>query len=218
MIGLLLATAIASLCPRFTAFYAVYLVVALGLAAGSLAFLDAIYRRGRHSLHPAFKKFLGYGLVLHYAAAAMPRVDWASDGLIGEGRIAYLFVLAAACLASGIVLFAASGRPAAYAALGLIRMKRSSTRPCARSALRAPQERLSLGALEWVDALGFAAILVILINTFVFQLYEIPSESMVPAFLMKDRPFTAKARARVRGCPLPTGACPSSGCPSAATS
>ena len=43
-----------------------------------------------------------------------------------------------------------------------------------------------------MDALGFAAILVILIQTFVFQLYEIPTESMVPAFLERDRPFTAK--------------------------
>ena len=38
----------------------------------------------------------------------------------------------------------------------------------------------------------------IIINTFVFQLYEIPSESMVPAFLMKDRPFTGKFEAGPR--------------------
>ncbi len=111
-IGLLVVTAIASLCPRFTAFYAAYLAVDLGLAAGALAFLDAIYRKKKASLHPAFKKYVGYGLVVHYAAAAIPRVDWAGSGLIGPGRVAYLFVLAALCLASGIVLFVAcGGRP-----------------------------------------------------------------------------------------------------------
>lgn len=46
--------------------------------------------------------------------------------------------------------------------------------------------------LEWVDALIQAACLVLLINIFVFQLYEIPSESMVPEFMIKDRVFVFK--------------------------
>jgi hypothetical protein len=41
-VGLILVTAIAVLCPRFSAYYAVYLAVTLGLAAGTLAFLKAI--------------------------------------------------------------------------------------------------------------------------------------------------------------------------------
>ena len=41
--------------------------------------------------------------------------------------------------------------------------------------------------LDWVDAFVQAAFTVVLINIFVFQLYEIPSESMVPEFLVKDR-------------------------------
>ena len=41
--------------------------------------------------------------------------------------------------------------------------------------------------LEWVDALIQAVFTIILLNIFLFQLYEIPSESMVPTFLIKDR-------------------------------
>ncbi len=198
-IGLLVVTAFASLCPRFTAFYAAYLVVDVGLAAGALAFLDAIYRRNKTTLHPAFKKYVGYALVIHYAAAAMPRVDWAGSGLIGQGRVAYLFVLTALCLASGILLFVVSGRPAVYASLGLIEDEEVGDKELRKKRF-AERRRKGFfnGVLEWADALGFAAILVILINTFVFQLYEIPSESMVPAFLMKDRPFTAKFEAGPR--------------------
>ncbi len=198
-IGLLLATAIASLCPRFTAYYAIYLAVTIGLAAGILAFLDAIYRRKQSSSHPAFKKFLGYGLVLHYAAAAMPRVDWSNGGIIGEGRVVYLFILAIICLVVGLVLFVAAGRPAAYAALGLIPDEEVRDKSLRKKRFSEHRKQGFLhGALEWADALGFAAILVILINTFVFQLYEIPSESMVPAFLKKDRPFTVKFEAGPR--------------------
>lgn len=46
---------------------------------------------------------------------------------------------------------------------------------------------LVLQALEWIDALLQAACLVLLINLFIFQLYAIPSESMVPEFMIGDR-------------------------------
>lgn len=197
--GLLLATAIAALCPRFTLFYAIYIVATLGLAAGCLAFLKAIYRDGKKSLHPSFKKFLGYGLVVHYAAAALPRVDWASSGVIGQARVTYMFVLAMLCLALGVVLFVMMGRPAAYAALGLISDEEVTDKALRKEKASENRKKGFLhGTFEWVDALGFAAILVILIQTFVFQLYEIPSESMVPAFLIKDRPFTSKIDAGPR--------------------
>ena len=163
-----------------------------------MAFLRAIYLKGRHALHPAFKKFIGYGLVLHYVAAAC--LGWTGEPRTDRpGRVAYLFVLAMLCLASGLVLFVGLGasfllrRPGAYHRRGARRQG-----SCARSASREQEKRLRPRALEWVDALGFAAILVILIQTFVFQLYEIPSESMVPAFLTKDRPFTSKLDAGPR--------------------
>lgn len=46
--------------------------------------------------------------------------------------------------------------------------------------------------LEWVDALLQAACLVLLINLFIFQLYAIPSESMVPEFMVGDRVVVIK--------------------------
>ncbi len=197
--GLIILTAAASLCPRFTAYYAVYLVICLGLAAGAAAYLHAIFRNGRTELLPGFKKFLGYGLVLHYAAAALPRVDWAGDAIIGQGRVAYLFVLALLCAAAGLSLFVALGRPSVQAALGLMTQEELHDKELRKKRLAEGRKKgLLHGTLAWVDALGFAAILVIAINTFVFQLYEIPSESMVPAFLKKDRPFTGKFEAGPR--------------------
>ncbi len=46
--------------------------------------------------------------------------------------------------------------------------------------------------LEWIDALVQAACLVLLINLFLFQLYAIPSESMVPEFMIGDRVIVVK--------------------------
>lgn len=53
---------------------------------------------------------------------------------------------------------------------------------------------------SWVDALLSAVIFVLLINVFLFQIYSIPSESMFPVFLVKDRPVVDKI---TRGPALP---------------
>lgn len=46
--------------------------------------------------------------------------------------------------------------------------------------------------LDWIDALVQAVFMVLLIQIFVLQLYVIPSESMVPSFLIKDRVVVTK--------------------------
>lgn len=46
---------------------------------------------------------------------------------------------------------------------------------------------LAFETVSWIDALVQAVFMVLLLNIFIVQLYEIPSESMVPEFLIKDR-------------------------------
>ena len=46
--------------------------------------------------------------------------------------------------------------------------------------------------VDWIDALVQAIFMVLLIQIFIFQLYVIPSESMVPYFLIGDRVFVFK--------------------------
>lgn len=48
-------------------------------------------------------------------------------------------------------------------------------------------KRIFREIFEWVDAFIQAAFTVALLNIFIIQLYEIPSESMVPEFLVRDR-------------------------------
>ncbi len=53
-------------------------------------------------------------------------------------------------------------------------------------------KRAGIEALEWIDALVQAVFTLVLLNIFIFQLYAIPSESMVPTFLVKDRVAVVK--------------------------
>lgn len=46
--------------------------------------------------------------------------------------------------------------------------------------------------IDWVDAFFWSIFTVLIFQIFMMQLYEIPSESMVPTFLIKDRVFVSK--------------------------
>ena len=60
--------------------------------------------------------------------------------------------------------------------------------------LKKPQgfARVLYEIVDWIDAAVWAIFTVMLFQVFVFQLYEIPSESMVPTFLIKDRVIVSK--------------------------
>ena len=45
---------------------------------------------------------------------------------------------------------------------------------------------------DWIDAFFWAIFTVLIFQIFLMQLYEIPSESMVPTFLVKDKVFVSK--------------------------
>lgn len=46
--------------------------------------------------------------------------------------------------------------------------------------------------IDWIDAFCWSIFTVLIFQIFIMQLYEIPSESMVPTFLIKDRVFVSK--------------------------
>lgn len=52
--------------------------------------------------------------------------------------------------------------------------------------------RIGYEIVDWIDALLQVVFLAFIIQVFFFQLYEIPSESMVPEFLIKDRVVVEK--------------------------
>jgi signal peptidase I len=197
-IGLVLFSLAARGCPEFSAFYAVFLAVSLLIPAAGALFLIAAYYLGKGRLLPAFKKFTGYAIVLHYVASSLPRVKWAEAGFIGEGRAVFMYVLTLACVAAGCVLFAVMGRKKVLVSFGVITAEEASDPALLKKNRKAKTPNPIAFVLEWVDVIASALIAVILINIFAFQLYIVPTESMVPVFLSGDRPFTVKLLAGPR--------------------
>lgn len=192
-VGILLGSIPLTGLSRPGTLYAVYLLTTLAIAAGELAFLRAAFLKGRTRLFPAWKKFTGYSLPIYYFAHALPRIEWSNADLIGPGRVLFLFALTLAAVAAGGLTFFLIGRPAVLAAAGVIAPEEVADRALRKRRARERKPRgFAAIVLDWVDAIAWAAIAVLVVNIFVFQLYEVPSESMVPAFLVKDRPFTVK--------------------------
>ena len=52
--------------------------------------------------------------------------------------------------------------------------------------------RILFEVADWIDAFFWAIFTVLIFQIFLMQLYEIPSESMVPTFLVKDKVFVSK--------------------------
>ena len=59
-------------------------------------------------------------------------------------------------------------------------------------ALRSQKKSFKGELLSWLDAIVFAVVFVLIINQYLFQLFMIPSPSMVETLLIKDRVFVSK--------------------------
>ena len=194
-IGLVILTLILTGCAQFSVFYVVYLGGAVAIAAISVILLNALYRRGAVRLFAAYKKFTGYAVLAHYILHCLPRVGWANAGLIPEGREIFIYSLTLVCTAAGILLFIFLSRKKTLVAFGVMTPEESRDPELLKKNRKDKKRGPILYTLEWVDVIAYGIVVVLLVNIFIFQLYVVPSESMVPVFLEGDRPFTLELTA-----------------------
>ena len=72
------------------------------------------------------------------------------------------------------------------------RLTRRLQRIAREQAARKQKRTFKGELLSWLDAILFAVIAVLLINQYLFQLFLIPSPSMMDTLLIKDRVFVSK--------------------------
>jgi signal peptidase I len=61
-----------------------------------------------------------------------------------------------------------------------------------RRIIKKEKQKKKNPVLDWLDAILSAVVIVLLINQYLLQAYQIPSESMVPSLLINDRIFVNK--------------------------
>ncbi len=155
----------------FDGFWATNFVTNLVLGLGAFWFAREFFQKERYDLFPAFRKFVGYGVVVGYCLVNIASLEWDSEVLwllsSVQGIVGWLLWLS--------LRFKTTERHYGYA-------------PPDKKA----KKTLGASVLENVDIVAQTVFLVIVLQQLLFQLYVIPSESMVPTLLKDDRPFVVK--------------------------
>ena len=151
-----------------------------------------------------WKHFTGYGVVVTYILTIAPQVvrDFNSPGGDAEGIGFILLVLATTLMPA--LHYLVLSRDAARLSLGAYSntalaerraMKKDKAKQKARRReLKKRRNGIQNFWYEWLEPVLGAILWVLIINHLFFQLYQIPSESMVPTFLTKDRVIALKSQ------------------------
>lgn len=143
------------------------------------------------------KSMVGYGVVLTYVFNSLPRMvgEFLGNISITQSIIFFIITLAPTALASVAYLFLKSSKTRLFMniytqkEIEVEKLMKKDKKLKKSEHKRIKSERSILENIwyEWIDALIQAIIIALLIQQFLFQMYQIPSESMVRTFLINDR-------------------------------
>lgn len=144
-----------------------------------------------------FKSLVGYGVVLTYVFNSLPRMvgEFLGNISITQSIIYFIITLIPTAIASVAYLFLKSSKTRLFMNIYTqkeidvekMMKKDKKLKKIEHKKLKSERSILENIWYEWIDALIQAIIIALLIQQFLFQMYQIPSESMVRTFLINDR-------------------------------
>lgn len=147
--------------------------------------------------------YIGYAIVFNYVFSMLPQVvsEYFQLKLWGDSPFYVIWVVLSTAFPAALWLWMNLDKTrvsmGAYTAKEVEKRKNllKDKKKKKQDQKKKHQERGPLANLwvEWVEPLFGAVLWVLIINHFVLQLYQIPSESMVPTFLIKDRVLVGKS-------------------------
>ena len=146
----------------------------------------ALFNSGKANLLCVFKYLVQYAPIVYLASYIIRRV----------GAWSVPFALDVLCIATWLYVFVMN-----FVLMSALKPKRLeavdkewkfASDKIAEKIAKNKALKTTLWTLEWVDALVQSVFAVLLLNIFIVQLYVIPSESMVPEFLIGDRVIVFK--------------------------
>lgn len=182
------------------------LLVRAGLFIMALRGLGQLYVRkeGSPRFYEFWKHFTGYSVVFTYVAGIFPQVvrDYNNPGGDAGGPGLVILVLFSTLFPA--LHYLILSRDKARLATGVytdeeaaqrrILKKDKAKQKALRKSLKKERNLVQNLWYEWVEPILGAILWVLVINHLFFQLYQIPSESMVPTFLTRDRVVALKSQ------------------------
>lgn len=158
----------------------------------NLRFLRRFFLNEDNSLYRKFKTYIGYSFVFIYVASNLPRMVY-EERHGGPNTASFVhWCLSFVLTLLPVLIFFLMWRKRNQLAWGIITKAEYKSRKVYKENQKNRKRTRAEKIWENVDAFVYSIIAVIILQHFVFQLYRIPSESMVPTFLIKDRPITVK--------------------------
>lgn len=185
-------------------FTIVSIIVRLLIVGGGLYFFNGVYIKQDKTKKywGFFRAFVGYGFVFTYVFYSLPRMvgEFNDNISFGFAIFSFLYVLILTAMSGGLYLFLRSENTRLI--MGIFNEKeieherkiKKDKKLKKKEKEKVRKERTFLENLwyDWIDVIVQAIIIALVIQQFLFQMYQIPSESMVPTFLIGDRVIVNK--------------------------
>jgi signal peptidase I len=166
--------------------------LALAVTAGNAFFVREFLVKDNRALYSAARKWFGYAASAAYASMAIPLADRQEAGVVGGGKTWVVFGIIAFSTVCAAVFWFYLHAKRFQIEWGHITPSEAKDPKILKERLKKQKRGVVGTILEWVDTAAWAVIVVIVVQKLFFQLYAIPSESMVPTLLIGDRPVIAK--------------------------
>ncbi|MBN1700207.1 MAG: signal peptidase I [Spirochaetales bacterium] len=164
------------------------IIFRLSIIASNLYFLWNLFILENRHLYHTLKTYTGYCILAVYIGFSLPRLSWEMNGLITESRAFMLWVFSSISSLLPLILYFLLWKKKTRLSWGIITEEEAREKKTKFKVQRSMKQMV----IENVHVFIQAIIIVILIQHFVFQLYLIPSESMVPSILVNDRALVTK--------------------------
>jgi signal peptidase I len=175
--------------------WVVSLAFRIGVIVGIAIFHVYYFKDLQAERYRGYKAFAGYAVVFSYIASGIVASARHETGGISAASAWIGWAAAVIETAPGLALYFFVCSNKARVAFGVLTQKDVK----AKARWKPPKAKTIAGKiLDNVDAVLQAIILVAIIHSTLFQLYVIPSESMVPKFLIGDRVIVTKLQSGPR--------------------
>jgi len=175
------------------------IIIRIIIAAGGLFFYNIMYIKNNKEkkIYNYFKAYIGYGVVFTYVFFSLPRMvgEFKENTSLNFSIFSFVFVLIITSFPAILYLFLRTSKTKLIMQvynkndIEYEKKIKKNRKLKKQEQKKLRKERTFLENLwyEVIDVVIQAILIALLIQQFFFQMYQIPSESMVPTFLINDR-------------------------------
>jgi len=173
----------------------ILIIAKIGVLVYNLFIFWQLFIMGELKHYNHFKTFTGYATVFIYVFYSLPRLSWEIQKILPPSASLRLWIFSFVSAFIAFCMYWILRNAKTQLKWKIVteeELKERKAKKKDKKDIAKPKKSVKEHIIENIHVVVQAIITVIIIQNFTIQLYEIPSESMVPTFLRKDRVFVTK--------------------------